>query len=92
MNQPGYLVLADTYYPGWTAEVDGQEAELLTANHAFRAVALGTGNHTVVFRFISPAFRVGVLITLGALLVVLTCLAFTCITLQSRQGAERLRS
>jgi len=69
MAQVGYLVLADTYYPGWRALVDGQETEILAANHAFRAVALAAGEHTVVFEYAPLSFRLGAWISLGALLL-----------------------
>jgi hypothetical protein len=47
LDAPGYLVLADTWYPGWRAMVDGEPAELLRANYAFRAVRLEAGEHSV---------------------------------------------
>ncbi len=59
MAQAGYLVLTDTCYPGWQATVDGEPAEILPANHAFRAVALEAGEHTVVFEYAPLSFRVG---------------------------------
>ena len=34
----GLLVLADPWYPQWRVDVDGQPAELLRADHAFRGV------------------------------------------------------
>ena len=36
-RRPGYLVLDDTYYPGWHADVDGRSAPVLASNAAFRA-------------------------------------------------------
>lgn len=48
---PGYLVLDDSFYPGWQAEVDGREKPILPANENFRAVALPPGAHTVRFRY-----------------------------------------
>ena len=67
MPQPGYLVLNDVYYPGWRATVDGQPAEILPANHAFRAVALAQGEHTVAFEYAPFSFRLGAWITFAAL-------------------------
>ena len=69
--QPGYLVLADAFYPGWRATVDGEAAEILSANHAFRAVALDGGQHTVVFQYDPLSFRLGAWITLGSALLFL---------------------
>ena len=48
-SQSGYLVLADTWYPGWKAQVDGLDASLLRANLMFRAVHLEAGEHVVRF-------------------------------------------
>jgi uncharacterized membrane protein YfhO len=69
MPQAGYLVLNDVYYPGWRATVDGQPAEILPANHAFRAVALAQGEHIVAFQYAPFSFRLGASITFAALLL-----------------------
>lgn len=52
---PGYLVLTDTYYPGWQVYVDGQRARLLRADWLYRAVELPAGEHKVEFRY-EPAW------------------------------------
>jgi hypothetical protein len=51
LTRNGLLVLYDTYYPGWIAEVDGKAAPILRADLLFRAVELSTGTHRVMFRF-----------------------------------------
>ncbi|WP_159730880.1 hypothetical protein [Methylosinus sp. Ce-a6] len=45
----GYVVLNDVFHPSWTAEVDGERAEILPANVMFRAVAAPQGRHEVRF-------------------------------------------
>ena len=74
-DNEGILVLADSYYPGWKAFVDGREEVIRRANLFFRAVPLPAGNHTVEFRYEPRSFTVGLAIsavTLVALIVVTT--------------------
>jgi hypothetical protein len=63
MITPGFLVLTDTYYPGWTAYCDGQRKKILRANGISRAVYLETGRHQVEFKFRPKPLYWGFLIT-----------------------------
>jgi uncharacterized membrane protein YfhO len=74
MIQPGYLVLTDTYYPGWQATVDEQPVQILVADHAFRAVTLGPGEHMVIFEYAPLSFRIGAWISLAAALLLVISL------------------
>jgi hypothetical protein len=71
LDDSGYLVLADTWYPGWRVTVNGKPAKLLRANHAFRAVRLTAGEHTVkmAYRPLSALIGGGTSLTVSALLV-----------------------
>jgi hypothetical protein len=60
----GFLVLADLFYPGWTASVDGKKVSIYKANYAFRAVEIGPGTHEVLFSYDPWATRLGVPIAL----------------------------
>jgi len=53
------LVLADAYFPGWHAYLDGTPLEIVPAYFAFRAVAVPKGMHTVEFRYEPASFRLG---------------------------------
>jgi hypothetical protein len=56
---PGYLLLTDAYYPGWTAKVDGRPVTIWRADVMFRAVALPPGPHSVVFTYAPRSVTVG---------------------------------
>jgi hypothetical protein len=63
LRLPGYLVLSDTYDPGWSATVDGRPAPICPAYVAFRAVYLGEDKHTVVFTYRPAGFALGLMLT-----------------------------
>lgn len=63
----GYLVLSDTYYPGWKAYIDGLETRIYQANYAYRAVQVPSGDHTVVFSYDPISYKIGKGISLGSL-------------------------
>lgn len=70
------LVLADGYYPGWNAYVDGRRAEIFPAYYAFRGVLLPVGTHTVEFRYEPLSFRIGLALSVTALLLGLAASPF----------------
>lgn len=66
---PAYLVLADTFDPGWSATVDGKPTPIVPAYVAFRAVYLPAGEHRVAFHYTPAGFHLGLAATLlGTLL------------------------
>jgi hypothetical protein len=56
---PGWLVLADVWFPGWTCEVDGKAVPIRRANFLFRTVPIPAGEHTVVFQFAPASYAWG---------------------------------
>ena len=70
-SSPAYLVLADTFDPGWSCTVDGEDRRICPAFAAFRAVGIAPGKHRLVFTYEPAGWRVGLAITsLGLILVV----------------------
>jgi hypothetical protein len=66
-GRAGYLVLFDSYYPGWNAYLDGVKVEILRADYAFRAVAEPAGSHSVESRYRPATFFWGLAFSLIAL-------------------------
>jgi hypothetical protein len=54
-----WLVVSDTWYPGWGASVDGQRVSLYRANYLFRAVWVPAGTHDVSFDYRPISFNIG---------------------------------
>lgn len=73
-SDPAYLILADTQYPGWKAEIDGQPAgPVYRVFGYFRALEIPAGNHLVRFEYDPQSFK------FGAMVSVLTLIAFVLI-------------
>jgi hypothetical protein len=81
---PGLLVLTDTFYPGWDATVNGTSSAIFPTDVAFRGVALGPEESTVVFSY-QP--RTAVLGWGIAALAVLTIFSFA-LFLRYRRGRQ----
>lgn len=47
----GMVVLSEIWDPGWVAEVDGHEVDILQVNGVLRGIVVDGGEHTVVLRF-----------------------------------------
>ena len=55
----GWLVLTDSYFPGWLAFIDEKETALYRADYNFRAVYVPAGVHTIRFKYSPVSFRAG---------------------------------
>jgi hypothetical protein len=66
----GYLVLLDSYYPGWTAYADGQPTPIMRAYYFARAIYLEGGRHTVKFVYRPISFYGGLGLAFAGLLII----------------------
>lgn len=57
-RQGGVVVFSEIYYPGWTATVDGQPAQVGRVNYVLRALRVAPGRHQVVLTFQPQSIRV----------------------------------
>jgi len=83
------LVLAENYFPGWTATVDGKPAAVARTNFNLVGVVLPEGGRSVQIRFTDAAYEKGKLVTLLALALAVVVLGVGFIAdrrSQAKQG------
>lgn len=68
-EKEGYLILADSYYPGWKAYIDKKETKVFAANGNSRAIVIPQGEHDVKFIYRSTHLILGLAITLVGYLI-----------------------
>ncbi len=69
LPRPGFLLLLDTWFPGWSATANGRPARIYRADYNFRAVSLPAGKSVVRFTYQPNSFRTGVVLSAMGLLV-----------------------
>jgi hypothetical protein len=90
-TRPGWLVLTDLWYPGWTCTIDGNDAPIERADFLFRAVAVPAGAHRVEFRFLPQSFVQGRAISITFAIALLCGLIALCarrLLTRSRAAAD----
>lgn len=64
----GWLLLADTWYPGWQATIDSAAAPIYPANYLFRSLQVPAGEHQIVVEYRPIGFYFGALFSILVLL------------------------
>jgi hypothetical protein len=86
----GWVVVADTYYPGWRAWVGGEETPVLQADWALRAVSVPAGQSSVILEYRSRLFEAGAWVSaLGAGALVLAAVLEGARSRSGRRSARR---
>lgn len=62
----GFLVVTDSWYPGWKVKVDGIDSQIYRADYIFKSVPIGNGNHVIEFYYEPPSLKIGKVITLAS--------------------------
>jgi hypothetical protein len=63
LHEDGFLVLSDSWDPGWKVFVNGKRRKILRANYIMRAVYLEKGKHRVEFLYDPFCFKLGLYIS-----------------------------
>jgi hypothetical protein len=83
-----FVVLADTYFPGWSARIDARPAQIYRVNQLTRGVAVPAGSHRVTMRYVPEGWTATVPVTRFAMLLWLV-LAAALVTWSVRNARPR---
>jgi len=64
---PAFVVVADAWFPGWSARRDGTPVPVWRVDHSLRGVSLPAGRHELRMRYRPEGWDVGVRVTRAAL-------------------------
>jgi hypothetical protein len=70
----GWLEIAESWYPGWTAEMDDKPVDVYPSNYIFKAVKVPAGRHTIVLAYRPVSFIAGAFTTMISLVFVVIVL------------------
>lgn len=71
LNNNGFLVLGDTYYPGWKAYIGGRETKIYKTNYIMRSIFIKKGIHKVEFIYAPFSFKIGCITTLSTVFILI---------------------
>ncbi len=71
----GWVRLSDSWYPGWTATIDGQSAKVERVDYMFKGVCVPAGNHILTLRYLPTAFPYVFWLSVGTLMFCLVMVA-----------------
>jgi hypothetical protein len=88
-DRAALLVLADNYYEGWHATLNGRETPIVRVNHTFRGVQVEPGETEVVFEFRPASFFTGLYVTVAAFALLLALLGLLLVRARRATPVER---
>lgn len=62
-DKPSLLIIADSYYPGWFASINGKPTKIYPANINQRALIIPPGTNNIELKYIPYTFYLGALIS-----------------------------
>jgi len=90
-DQPSFLVVSETNYPGWIALIDGKEEPIFQTDYLLRGVALPEGRHTIEMKYTASWFWKGVYFSLLTLLIIVALAAYEFSKAPARYFLRRFR-
>lgn len=75
LDKPQMVFFSVPYSKGWSAQVNGVDADIANASYGFMAVECGKGTSSITFRYETPGLRTGIMITFAAIFLLIAYIA-----------------
>jgi hypothetical protein len=90
---PAFVVVADAWFAGWDAWLDGAPVQVSRVDHSLRGIAVPAGRHELRMRYRPEGWEGGVRVTRAALsLWLVSALAWLALRRTSHQSPSRAAS
>ena len=83
LTEAGRLILSVPYEKGWTVQIDGEKVEPEQFGDALMAFDLEAGEHTIQMHYVPEGRNVGILVSVGSVLILAGCV------LWQRRGGQK---
>lgn len=71
LDKPQMVFFSVPFSKGWSAQVNGVDADIAKASYGFMAVECGKGKSSIEFRYETPGLRTGIMISFIALFLLI---------------------
>ncbi|MBD3345947.1 MAG: hypothetical protein GF401_12865 [Chitinivibrionales bacterium] len=75
-RKSGFLVLSDSFFPGWKAFVDNDVQPIYRANYIMRAIPIREGTHSVTLILTSTPRKIGRVVLFSSWILLFCCFFF----------------
>jgi hypothetical protein len=86
-KEDGIMLLTVPYSEGWTATVDGAEAEIIPIDDALMGIRLNAGTHEIRLTYTPPLFKEGLAVTVVSVIVILIASVIPVLAGSRKAGA-----
>ena len=88
VKEDGLLFLSIPYAEGWSAVVDGEQAEVVSIQDALMGIRLGSGSHDITIRYTPAGFKEGLLISAVSVFAIALMFVIPAITGKAKKNKE----
>ena len=72
-----WMFVSLPYSKGWSCTIDGEKTHISKANYSFMAVFVPTGEHNIVFSYVTPGIIGGAIVSLLSLIILIVLIIFS---------------